>query len=111
MVNMIAIINSVQRLHDRFEFSKVDGDLGDLLRRRLSLMVEELGEFAKALNHDDIDAACDEVADMAFIVLGYLITINAYLPENQSVERAIAKNDAKSPETHYVKGDKPVVRN
>ena len=106
---MQELIDSVQGLHDRFGFSEVDGDLVDVLRRRLPLMVEELGEFAKALNHGNTDAACEEVVDMAFIVLGYLITIEAY--GRSRVAQVIAKNDAKRPETHSVKGDKPVARN
>lgn len=106
---MQELIDSVQGLHDRFGFSEVDGDLVDVLRRRLPLMVEELGEFAKALNHGNTDAACEEVVDMAFIVLGYLITIEAY--GRSRVAQVIAKNDAKRPETHSVIGDKPVARN
>jgi hypothetical protein len=71
-INTLAL--SVDSFHERFEIPsvnpmEVEATL-DALRQRLSLLDEENGEYARALNRGDIDDATKEAIDVAYIALG-----------------------------------------
>ena len=47
----------------------------ETLRARLPYLVEEIGEHSKALNNDDLDDALPELADVAFVAAGSVLTM------------------------------------
>ena len=93
---------SVDAFHRRFDIpqidmSGVDATL-DALRQRLSLLDEEVGEHARALNRGEIDEAVKEAVDVAYIALG---TIHRLGMEGiEACHEVARKNDAKSPSAY-----------
>ncbi len=93
---------SVDAFHRRFiipqlDVDNVDGTL-DALRQRLSLLNEEVGEHARALNRGEIDEAVTEAVDVAYIALGTIHRIGA--PGLSACYEVARKNDAKSPSAY-----------
>ncbi|MCY4530519.1 MAG: nucleoside triphosphate pyrophosphohydrolase family protein [Chloroflexi bacterium] len=93
---------SVDAFHRRFDIpqmdmASVDRTL-DALRQRLSLLDEEVGEHARALNRGEIDEAVKEAVDVAYIALG---TIHRLGTDGLAACHEVArKNDAKSPSAY-----------
>ena len=93
---------SVDAFHQRFDIPQIDLDSVDgtldALRQRLSLLDEEVGEHARALNRGEIDEAVKEAVDVAYIALG---TIHRLGAEGLDACNEVArKNDAKSPSSY-----------
>ena len=98
-----ALAVSVDEFHRRFEIPRIDPSLStedtlDALRQRLSLLDEEVGEYARALNRGDMEDAAKEAVDVAYIALGTIHRLgDAGLNACYEVAR---KNDAKSPSAY-----------
>jgi len=94
---------SVDEFHRRFEIDRIAPsssveDTLDALRQRLSLLDEEVGEYARALNRGDMEDASKEAVDVAYIALG---TIHRLGSAGVDACREVArKNDAKSPSAY-----------
>ena len=100
------IAQSVADFHQRFDIPTND-DIENL-KFRNQLLTEEVGEVAKALNHDDYDQALRESVDVAYVALGTLL---AHAPEAfVRIVEVVAKNDAKTPEHYVLQDGKKVVR-
>ena len=102
---MARIAESVYDFHDRFDLPMVGAGLSpeqglDALRARLPYLVEEIGEHSKALNQDDLDDASLELADVAFVAAGSVLTLGRL--GATSARRVASKNDAKTGATHYL---------
>lgn len=97
-----ALAVSVDAFHERFDIPQIDpacvaGTL-DALRQRLSLLNEEAGEYARALNRGEIEDAVKEAVDVAYIALGTIHRLGA--GGVRACYEVVEKNDAKSPSTH-----------
>lgn len=93
---------SVDSFHGRFEVPPIDStdveNTLDALRQRLSLLDEENGEYARALNRGDIDDATKEAIDVAYIALG---TIHRLGKQGLDACYEVArKNNAKTPSAY-----------
>ncbi len=102
---MARIAESVYDFHSRFGLPMVGAGLSpeqglDALRARLPYLVEELGEHSKALNNDDPDDAMLELADVAFVAAGSVLTAGS--PALDACRDVALKNDAKTLDTHYL---------
>ncbi len=110
--SVAAIVRSVLEFHERFSLPPIvytyfqltdkDWEAETLLshfQSRLGLLVEEVGEVAKALNHGDIDSSVKELVDVLYIVIGILYDIGEQRIESP-IDEIINKNGAKTPETH-----------
>ena len=97
---------SVYSFHDRFGLPCVD--LADrdatleALRRRLSLLSEEVGEHARELNRANVEAATAEAIDIAYIALGTVLTLGH--AGRDACFSIATKNDAKTLTTHGNRG-------
>ena len=107
-----AIVRSVISFHEwvglppidytYFQITDKDWEAQTLLshfQSRLGLLVEEVGEVSKSLNHGDIDAAVKELVDVLYITIGSLYRIGDRRRE-QPLSEVIDKNTAKTPKTH-----------
>ena len=102
---MARIAESVYDFHSRFGLPMVGAGLSpeqglEMLRARLPYLVEEIGEHSKALNNDDLDDALPELADVAFVAAGSVLTAGA--PALSACRDVARKNDAKTHDTHYL---------
>ena len=102
---MARIAESVYDFHSRFGLPMVGAGLSpeqglEALRARLPYLVEEIGEHSKALNNDDLDDALPELADVAFVAAGSVLTAGA--PALDACRDVARKNDAKTSDTHYL---------
>ena len=93
---------SVDAFHRRFDIPQIDmtciDATLDALRQRLSLLDEEVGEHARALNRGEIEDAVKEAVDVAYIALG---TIHRLGSDGLDACHEVAqKNDAKSPSAY-----------
>lgn len=79
------------------------------LKSRVSLLVEETGEHAKALNHDSLYESFAELVDIAYIVLGSIYSAGEFA--DLVVEEVVEKNNEKTLESHHVNESGKVVRN
>ena len=93
---------SVDAFHRRFDIPQIDVDCADgtldALRQRLSLLDEEVGEHARALNRGEIDEAVKEAVDVAYIALGTIHRLGA--DGLDACHEVARKNDAKSPSAY-----------
>lgn len=100
------LAESVYSFHSRFEIGCIDisdSDLAlDILRQRLALLDEEVGEHARELNRGDLDKAIDEAVDIAYIALGTVLRLG--LEGYDACLQVSRKNDAKSASTHGKRG-------
>ena len=109
--NVASIVRSVIAFHERFNLLPVDdvyfqipdnnweAYLLSQFQSRQGLLMEEVGEVSKALNHGDIDHAVKELIDVLYITIGSLYTIGDQRSESP-LNEIIDKNRAKTPETH-----------
>ena len=96
--SIFQLAKSVESFHERFHVDPVDfsSDLSalELLRKRLSLLSEESGEFARELNKGNLDHAIHEAVDIAYIALGTILCIGGR--GLGACKVVIDKNDKKS---------------
>lgn len=102
---MARIAESVYDFHSRFGLPMVGSGLSpeqglETLRMRLPYLVEEIGEHSKALNNDDLHDALLELADVAFVAAGSVLTAGS--PALDACRDVALKNDAKTLDTHYL---------
>ena len=96
---------SVYDFHERFNLPAVDSsnneELGlKILRDRLVLLNEEIGEQAWELNRSRFDEAVVESADVAFIAIGTLCSLGI-LAKSAAIS-VKNNNDSKSSSTHHI---------
>ena len=93
---------SVEAFHSRFDIPQIDltsiDATLDALRQRLSLLDEEVGEHARALNRGDIEDAVKEAVDVAYIALGTIHRLG--MDGFDACHEVAKKNDAKSPSAY-----------
>ena len=102
---MSRIAESVYDFHSRFGLPMLGAGLSpeqgmEALRARLPYLVEEIGEHSKALNNDDFHDALLELADVAFVAAGSVLTAGG--PALDACADVARKNDAKTLETHHL---------
>ncbi len=99
------IAGSVYDFHERFGVPMTDPPTSPeetlvTLRNRLAFLMEEVGEHAKELNKGNLEDAAIELADVAFVVLGTVLTLDV---SGEKACLAVAqKNDSKTSETHAI---------
>lgn len=99
------LAQSVVDFHERFGAQHTDNM--ENLKFRNQLLTEEVGEVAKALNHNAYADAVLESVDVAYVALGTLL---AHAPESFiGIMEVIEKNVAKTPETHQLQEGQKVV--
>ncbi len=96
---------SVYDFHERFNLPAVDSsnneELGlKILRDRLVLLNEEIGEQAWELNRSRFNEAVEESADVAFIAIGTLCSLGI-LAKSAAIS-VKNNNDSKSSSTHHI---------
>ena len=107
------VVRSVEDFQQRFSslsidlsfFQSTDKTKEDMsltcLQGHLGLLIEEIGEVSKAINHGDVESAVQELLDVLYITVGAL-----YMMGDARVGKAlpgiIEKNDSKTPETHVM---------
>ena len=100
-----ALAVSVDSFHRRFAIPSVDQtkveSALDALRQCLSLLDEENGEYARALNRGDVEDATKEAIDVAYIALGTIHRLGQHGLDG--CYETARKNDAKTPSA-YSKG-------
>ncbi|MCH7786131.1 MAG: nucleoside triphosphate pyrophosphohydrolase family protein [Chloroflexi bacterium] len=99
------IAGSVYDFHERFSVPMVDSPSSPeeslvTLRNRLAFLMEEVGEHAKELNKGNLEDAAIELADVAFVVLGTVLTLD--VSGEQACLVVARKNDSKTSETHAI---------
>ncbi len=101
-----SLAQSVVEFHSRFGLQHSD-DL-DNMKFRNQLLTEEVGEVAKALNHNDYSDAVRESVDVMYVALGTLL---AHIPESFiHIAEVIEKNAQKNLKTHRLDQGGKVVR-
>lgn len=69
------------------------------LQRHMSLLIEEVGEVSKAINHGDVESAIPELLDVLYVTVSTL-----YMMGDSRLQDALTdileKNVSKSPKTH-----------
>ena len=98
--------DSVYSFHERFGIPTLDDADRDAvletLRRRLSLLSEEVGEHARELNRGNVEDAVSEAVDIAYVALGTVLVLGI---EGRAACYSISdKNDAKTLTTHGNRG-------
>lgn len=99
------LAGSVYDFHERFKESPLvsmpsEEKSLDILRGRLPLLVEELGEFAQDINKGNLRDASLEMADVTFVAIGTMLALNT--TGVQSSHAVAQKNDDKTLDTHMV---------
>ena len=99
---IMVISESVYDFHTRFEVPKIDIDdpnkALEALQQRLSLLSEEIGEHAWAVNRGHLDDSIKEAVDIAYIALGTVLRLAD--PGIAACLEIAAKNNAKTNKTH-----------
>ena len=94
--------DSVYSFHERFGLPTVvhesDEIILETLRRRLSLLSEEVGEHARELNRGNVGDAISEAVDIAYVALGTVLVLG--IEGRAACYKISDKNDAKSLATH-----------
>ena len=99
------LAESVFNFHDKFEVPELDRIhdsnnkelVLETLRRRLSFLMEEVGEHSRALNRIELPNAVEEIVDVAYVALGTISTrITNEVPE---VNRVVYDITSKPPGT------------
>jgi NTP pyrophosphatase (non-canonical NTP hydrolase) len=98
--------DSVYSFHERFGIPTVahesDEVILEVLRQRLSLLSEEVGEHARELNRGNVMDAVSEAVDIAYVALGTVLVLGI---EGRAACYSISdKNDAKTLTTHGNRG-------
>ena len=104
--HILELAQSVVDFHIRFSIQHAD-DLENM-KFRNQLLTEEVGEVARALNHSDYQQAIRESVDVAYIVLGTLLS---HAPESFiHIMEVIKKNLDKDPSTYHLDTSGKIVR-
>jgi|TARA_B100001750_G_scaffold244205_1_gene261041 NTP pyrophosphatase (non-canonical NTP hydrolase) len=77
------LAESVFNFHDKFEVPELDRIhdsnnkelVLETLRRRLSFLMEEVGEHSRALNRIELPNAVEEIVDVAYVALGTILVL------------------------------------
>ena len=98
-----ALWDSTLFFHLRFGIGldRTEVDTLDRLRDRTSLLMEESGEHAGAVNRGHTAEAVRELVDILYIVFGSMELINLDLVE-ASLAAVAEKNDSKTDATHFL---------
>lgn len=104
---MSRLAGSVYDFHQRLGVRHVNSSSSDeealaLLRSRLSILAEELGEHARELNRGNLERARLELADLAFVALGSVLALDA--PGTDACLEVACKNDVKTAEDYVILG-------
>ncbi|MBI4311485.1 MAG: hypothetical protein HY681_06855 [Chloroflexi bacterium] len=90
---------SVQRFHERF------GIVGPVtqaeLLSRIPIQEEEVRELQQAVLGEPPDNQAAEAVDVLYVAIGTVLRLDAELA-TRAIRQVIAKNDAKTLETHHV---------
>ena len=101
------LAESVQSFHERF------GLVGTLdpveLASRVPIQAEEVRELQQAILNEPPDRVAEEAADVLFVAIGTMLRLE---PEHavNALQQVIAKNDAKTHETHHFNSAGKIVR-
>ncbi len=102
------LAQSVVDFHERFDIQHADAVSVDNMKFRNQLLMEEVGEVAKALNHSDYKQAVLESVDVAYVALG---TLFAHAPESfVHIMEVIRKNFDKDLTTHRLDEGGKIIR-
>ena len=86
-------------IHARFGL-QAEPDMSQyVMRNRLALLLEELGEHTAALNRDMEERAVKKLVDMLYVTLGTLELVDENLV-GSALSAVADKNNAKTEETH-----------
>ncbi len=106
--SMRGLAESVWDFHDRFDLPNVeqinDEDFYSLMHRRITLMSEEHGEMAQAVNRHDKWSMTDESADVLFVAMGHIVALDDVAMT--AVEEVKKKNNAKTLDNYWFNGEK-----
>ena len=98
------LAESVYDFHVRFDASGIHEEDEEAImghvRNRVPILVEEVGEHCKAVNHNNLIEAAKEAADVAYVALGTLLTLGQY--GGRYGHFVVEKNNKKTPETHHI---------
>ncbi len=111
-----AVVRSVMDFQERFSLLSIDNiiihaaddaaiEKGrealilSCLQRHLGLLIEEVGEVSKAVNHGDAEAAIQELLDVLYITISSIYTMGE-AQIGKALPGLLEKNDSKTPETH-----------
>ncbi len=100
---------SVEDLHVRFDIPDLDDDWPTnlaTLRARLSMLVEETGEHAQALNKVELSKSALEAADVLYVAIGTML-VYGDLGVRALVE-TYKKTHKKNPKTRQMTAGKAV---
>jgi len=96
------LAESVFDFHDKFQVPELD-DIHDpnnkefvleTLRRRLSFLIEEVGEHSRALNRIELSNAIEEIVDVAYVALGTILVLGEQ--GNNACNEVSKKNNSKN---------------
>ncbi len=105
-LNVYHLTKAVAEFHKRFDLPRLEMTEAikrtrlQMLTDRLPMLIEELGEYSKAISHGDYDQAGEELGDLLGVTLGILFT---HGPNADLWMQAVCeKYAAKTPETHEI---------
>jgi len=90
---------SVQTFHERF------GLIGDISRQellsRVPIQEEEVRELHQAILGEPPENIANEAVDVLYVAIGTVLRLDPALAA-RAIQEVIAKNDAKTWDTHYI---------
>ena len=102
------LAESVFDFHDKFEVPELDRIhdsnnkelVLETLRRRLSFLMEEVGEHSRALNRIELPNAVEEIVDVAYVALGTILVLGEQ--GDNSCHDVSSKNNSKNADDYVV---------
>ena len=102
------LAESVFNFHDKFEVPELDRIhdsnnkelVLETLRRRLSFLMEEVGEHSRALNRIELPNAVEEIVDVAYVALGTILVLGEQ--GDNSCHDVSSKNNSKNADDYVV---------
>ena len=96
------ISESVYSFHERFGVGCVNTldtvETFEVMKQRLVLLTEEMGEYSRAINRGEVDDAILEAIDVAYIAIGTILTLGS--SGTKACYEVARKNNAKTKSTH-----------
>ena len=97
----------VEAFHERFGLAGPSTQ--EELLSRIPIQEEEVRELQDALLHEGSKRVASEATDVLFVAIGTMLRLDPSLVD-AAIHEVIAKNDAKTEDTHHINAAGKIVR-
>jgi NTP pyrophosphatase (non-canonical NTP hydrolase) len=97
----------VEAFHERFGLAGPSTQ--EELLNRIPIQDEEVREFQDALLHEGPERVASEATDVLFVAIGTMLRLDPSMVD-AAIDEVIAKNDAKTDDTHHINTAGKIVR-